>query len=112
MEFTRDEAFDRALLRDIKDRVFYFLKKAYAIVNDPSTDSMISWGPNGNSLIVHRPLPLEYTESFLFYSGALSIERFVAYVSLFFSFLIIKYSNKHKVCYRFLLLLLLSRVLQ
>ncbi|KAF2534732.1 hypothetical protein F2Q70_00033209 [Brassica cretica] len=79
MEFTRDEAFDRALLRDIKDRVFYFLKKAYAIVNDPSTDSMISWGPNGNSLIVHRPLPLEYTESFLFHSGALSMERFVAY---------------------------------
>ncbi|CAN7014807.1 heat stress transcription factor C-1 isoform X2 [Brassica rapa] len=79
MEFTRDEAFDRALLRDIKDRVFYFLKKAYGIVNDPSTDSMISWGPNGNSLIVHRPLPLEYTESFLFHSGALSMERFVAY---------------------------------
>lgn len=83
MAFTREEAFDRVQLRDLKHRVFDFVKKAYVIVNDPSTDSMILWGPNGNSLIVQRPLPLEYTEFFLFHSGALSMERFVTYVSLF-----------------------------
>ncbi|XP_013739892.1 heat stress transcription factor C-1-like [Brassica napus] len=79
MAFTREEAFDRVQLRDLKHRVFDFVKKAYVIVNDPSTDSMILWGPNGNSLIVQRPLPLEYTEFFLFHSGALSMERFVTY---------------------------------
>ncbi|KAF8045813.1 hypothetical protein N665_4382s0001 [Sinapis alba] len=77
MECTREE--DRLVLRELKHRVFELVRKAYAIVNDPSTDSMISWGPNGNSLIVHRPLPLEYTESFLFHSEALTMERFITY---------------------------------
>ncbi|KAL1224768.1 Heat stress transcription factor A-1a [Cardamine amara subsp. amara] len=40
----------------IRNEVFEFLHKAYSMVNDPSTDSIISWGPNGNSFIVWNPL--------------------------------------------------------
>lgn len=32
-----------------------FLAKTYDIVDDPSTDSIVSWGPNNNSFIVWDP---------------------------------------------------------
>lgn len=44
-----DMAFGR---NDIID----FLKKVYQLVDDPSTDSVISWAPNGLSFVVWQPL--------------------------------------------------------
>ncbi|CAA7013256.1 unnamed protein product [Microthlaspi erraticum] len=41
-----------------------FLKKTYEIVDDPSTDSVISWGQNGNSFIVSNPE--EFARNLLF----------------------------------------------
>ncbi|VVB12409.1 unnamed protein product [Arabis nemorensis] len=36
--------------------VFGFVKKAYEMVDDHSTDSIVSWGPDGSSFIVWKPL--------------------------------------------------------
>ncbi|CAN6899371.1 hypothetical protein HID58_080446 [Brassica napus] len=33
------------------NRIYDFLSKAYEMVDDPSTDKIISWGPNGTSFI-------------------------------------------------------------
>lgn len=33
-----------------------FLTKTYEMVDDPSTNSVVSWGPNDNSFIVWSPL--------------------------------------------------------
>ncbi|KAF3498460.1 hypothetical protein DY000_02054144 [Brassica cretica] len=33
------------------NRIYDFLSKAYEMVDDPSTDKIISWGPNGTSKI-------------------------------------------------------------
>ncbi|CAH8333922.1 unnamed protein product [Eruca vesicaria subsp. sativa] len=38
------------------NRIYAFLSKAYEIVDDPSTDNIISWGPNGTSFVVWKPL--------------------------------------------------------
>ncbi|CAL9226058.1 unnamed protein product [Arabidopsis halleri] len=38
-----------------RNKCLEFVKKAYEMVNDPSTDSIISWGPNGDTFIVWNP---------------------------------------------------------
>ncbi|KAG7534195.1 Heat shock factor (HSF)-type DNA-binding [Arabidopsis thaliana x Arabidopsis arenosa] len=35
-----------------KDRCRYFRKKLYKMVDDPSTNSIVSWSNNGNSFII------------------------------------------------------------
>lgn len=32
-----------------------FLTKTYDLVDDPASDAVISWSPDGNSFIVHQP---------------------------------------------------------
>lgn len=39
-----------------RNNISIFLKKAYELVDDPSTDSIISWSPNGLSFVVLKPL--------------------------------------------------------
>ncbi|KAL0754207.1 hypothetical protein Bca101_091875 [Brassica carinata] len=38
------------------NRIYDFLGKAYEMVDDPSTDKIISWGPNGTSFIGFRKI--------------------------------------------------------
>lgn len=73
-----------------------FVKKAYEMVDDPSTDSIVSWGPDGSSFIVWRPLECKrdlLTKHLQIYSFA----QFIAYVSFFF--LVIKYIEKNKLSF-------------
>ncbi|XP_018450109.1 heat stress transcription factor A-4c-like [Raphanus sativus] len=39
-----------------RNRIHAFLSKAYEMVDDPSTDKIISWGPNGTTFVVWKPL--------------------------------------------------------
>ncbi|XP_010449358.1 PREDICTED: heat stress transcription factor A-4b-like [Camelina sativa] len=39
-----------------RKRCVEFLAKVYKMVDEPSTDSIISWGPNGDTFIVSKPL--------------------------------------------------------
>lgn len=65
-----------------RNKIFDFLKKAYAMVNDPSTDSIISWGPNGKSFIVWNQQ--ECSKDLLTrVLGITNFARFETYVSLY-----------------------------
>jgi hypothetical protein len=43
-----------------------FLTKLYDMVDDRSTDHIISWGPTGESFIVHKPGLTFFALAFLF----------------------------------------------
>lgn len=65
-----------------RNKIFDFLNKAYAMVNDPSTDSIISWSQNGNSFIVWNPE--ECSKDLLTQVlGITNFARFETYVSFY-----------------------------
>ncbi|KAJ3174349.1 stress-responsive transcription factor hsf1 [Geranomyces variabilis] len=51
---TRPLRTPNALSTHLAKAVPAFLSKLYAMVNDPSTDGMIQWGPDGTTFLVHR----------------------------------------------------------
>ncbi|CAL9225798.1 unnamed protein product [Arabidopsis halleri] len=68
-----------------RNDIFDFLKKAYALVDDPSTDSIVSWAPNGLSFVVWQPL--EFTKDLL--PRHLQITHFAKFHTYGFSKLVI-----------------------
>ncbi|CAH8333911.1 unnamed protein product [Eruca vesicaria subsp. sativa] len=40
----------------VRESIEAFLKKAYDLVEDPSTDKIISWAPGGKRFVVWKPL--------------------------------------------------------
>ncbi|CAH8333919.1 unnamed protein product [Eruca vesicaria subsp. sativa] len=60
------------------NKIYAFLSKAYDIVDDPSTDNIISWGPNGTTFIVWKPLKCQ-RDLLTQHLGVTSFARFLGY---------------------------------
>ncbi|CAA7059817.1 unnamed protein product [Microthlaspi erraticum] len=53
-DFAKDME-PKDILSPTRNKVFDFVSKAYAMVDDPSTDSAISWSEDGSSFVVSNP---------------------------------------------------------
>ncbi|EOA18750.1 hypothetical protein CARUB_v10007333mg [Capsella rubella] len=60
------------------NRCLEFVTKLYELVDDPSTDSLISWGPNGDTIIISNPLKC-CRDIFPQYLGVRNFMRFLQY---------------------------------